>query len=155
MKETIKKALIFWLVSSVTMILVWLTYAAVYNSVNNWETLTASMWNNIHNYSTEEINTWKKWIDGRPIFRKVIDFWVLPASWEKSVAHWIDFDAIISTYGYAKSTSGLIVNFPSYVWPSTINSVIWTYYDWTNVYIWTWNDRSSYTETYIVIEYVK
>lgn len=82
MKETIKKALIFWLVSSFTMILIWYVYAAVSNTVEPWQTLTASMWNEMagnYNYSTTEVNTGKKWIDSKPIYRKVVQ---LPSNLE-------------------------------------------------------------------------
>ena len=78
-----KKAFAFWLVSSITMILVWLTYAAVSNTISSWDTLTASMWNEMagnYQYNIGEINTGKKWIDGKPIYRRVFDLWDL--SWK-------------------------------------------------------------------------
>ena len=38
-------------------------------------------------YSTTEVKTNKVWIDGRPIYRKVVDTGALPNSTTKTVAH--------------------------------------------------------------------
>ena len=80
MKETIKKSLVGWLVFLWTVLLGWLAYAWIVWQVSDGQTLTAEMWNNMtgnYDYSTEEVNTWKKWIDGKPIYRKVVQssFW--------------------------------------------------------------------------------
>lgn len=41
----------------------------------------------IMDYSTNEVNTGAKWVDGSAIYKKTIDFGALPASGNKSVAH--------------------------------------------------------------------
>lgn len=42
MIETIKKSFIWWIVFTLTVMIIWITYAAV----SSWDTLTADMWNN-------------------------------------------------------------------------------------------------------------
>ena len=51
MKETIKKSIIWWVAFSLTVMIVWVTYAAFVNinTVNNWETLSSTLMNNIIN----------------------------------------------------------------------------------------------------------
>ena len=74
MKETIKKWIIFWVTSFLTLVLLGFAYATV-STVTTWETLTADMWNSMawnYDYSLNEVDTWKKWVDGKPIYRKVV-----------------------------------------------------------------------------------
>lgn len=60
----------------------------------------------IMDYSTTEINTGAKWIDGSPIYKKTIDFGTLPNAAEKTVNHGItNLGVIISVGGTAKSNS--------------------------------------------------
>lgn len=90
MKESIKKWIIFWLTSVLTMLIAWLAYAASVWTVTTGQTLTADMWNNMtwnYNYSLSEVNTWKKWIDWKPIYRKVVDMGVMTNDEEKIIAH--------------------------------------------------------------------
>ena len=50
----------------------------------------------IMDYSTTEINTGAKWIDGSAIYKKTINFGALPSSGHKSVAHNIaNFGALV------------------------------------------------------------
>lgn len=44
---------------------------------------------NLANYSTSEVNTGMKWIDGKTIYRKVVDFGALPNASSKTVNHGI------------------------------------------------------------------
>lgn len=75
MKETIKKSFL-WGVVFLTTVMVWgYVYATVLWTVSSGDTLTADMWNTMtgnYNYSTSEVVTGKKWIDGKPIYRKVV-----------------------------------------------------------------------------------
>lgn len=57
MKETIKKAIVFWLVSSVTILLVGFAYAAI-TTVNSWDTLTATKFNEVINATNGTSGTW-------------------------------------------------------------------------------------------------
>ena len=62
MKQTIIKSLIWWLVFSFTVLLVSFTYAAI-TSVSSWDTLTATLWNDMKtmvdgNTSSISTNAW-------------------------------------------------------------------------------------------------
>lgn len=77
MKETIKKSFLWGVVFLLTVIVWWYVYAATVWTVTWWQTLTAQMWNDMagnYDYSTSEVDTGKKWIDGKPIYRKVFSF---------------------------------------------------------------------------------
>ena len=80
MKDTIKKSFVWWIVFLFTVIIWSYVYAATVWTVNTWDTLTASMWNAMagnYNYSTSDVDTGKKWIDGKPIYRRVVNLWDL------------------------------------------------------------------------------
>ena len=103
-------------------------------------------------YSTSEIVTGKKWIDGKPIYRKVIDIGTLPNTTTKSVDHGItNFDLCISLVGVVRnSTSRLTI--PS-VW-NDATETIGIYANGTSVIVSTSKDRSSFSG-YAIIEYTK
>ena len=99
-------------------------------------------------FSTSEVDTGRKWVDGKAIYKKSISFGSLPNAATKSVAHGI------SGISYIVSMSG-----------TTDNSLPLPYYadgvfgislraDTTNVIIATYTDRSSST-AYVTLEYVK
>lgn len=44
-------------------------------------------WEQVSDYSTSEVNTGKTWIDGKPIYRKVINYGNLPNSSYNQVLH--------------------------------------------------------------------
>ena len=104
------------------------------------------------NYSTDETLTGQKWIDGRPIYSKVIDIGALPDTTTKSVAHNItNLDLCISIVGVVKnSTSRLTI--PS-VWNSA-DETIGIYANSTNVIVSASKNRSSFSG-YAILEYVK
>ena len=57
-------------------------------------------------YSTSEVKTNKVWIDGKPIYRKVVDFGALPNAVTKSVASGIsNIDTITDYYGIFHGTN--------------------------------------------------
>ena len=73
---------------------------------NQQENVLATI-NENNSYSTTEQPTGAKWIDGKPIYRKVIDFGVLPNSNTKTVNHNIaNLGHIINLHGY--TTNGTI-----------------------------------------------
>lgn len=56
----------------------------------------------IMDYSTNEINTGAKWIDGSPIYKKTINFGALPNNSYKDVAHGItNLGAVVKLEGMA------------------------------------------------------
>ena len=108
-----------------------------------------------NNYSTDEKLTGKYWIDGKPIYRKVIDFGPLPNTTTKGVAHGIsNLSQIITLYGISYSP----MNSSWYTVPaansvSTYCFALWC--DRTNVSVKTGDDRTYQTPTYIILEYTK
>lgn len=157
MKQVIKNSFLWAVVFSLTVIVIWITYAAV-TTVNTWDTLTAEMWNNLmwnYDYSTTEVNTWKKWIDGRPIYRKVFDFWTwLPANAIHSLPLNIaNYDRPISiSYSHKNSSWNWITEATSMLKSST--EIRYWYTDDTNVYIRTYDLNWAYSAI-LVLEYIK
>ena len=106
-------------------------------------------------YSTTE-QIIGQWIDGKPIYRKVVDFGYLPNATSKTVAHGIsNFDMLTSVQAIATQSAawGFSIPFIGGSNISTGNSVtVWL--DGTNVLINSNNDRSS-LYCYVIIEYTK
>ena len=104
-------------------------------------------------YSTSETKTNKVWIDGKPIYRKVVDFGALPNATNKLVNHDIaNLDRAVSIYGQAQSSSGNLHPLP-YASPTASQSIE-LYAGTIGVVIVTGSDRSNLTG-YVVIEYTK
>ena len=79
------------------------------NVVNNNATETSTNSTNIANiinaevYSTSEIKTNKVWIDGKPIYRKVIKYTSALSDGENNIPHGIsDLGELVSVSGYTK-----------------------------------------------------
>lgn len=110
------------------------------------------------NYSTTEqvIGTW---IDGKPIYRKVINFGSLPNAESKSVAHNIaNIDFIVNVWGMAKrANADNDVNFFPINESRPLNNIdaIGLFASETSVIIQTGADRSNVPITYVIIEYTK
>lgn len=70
--------------------------------------LTRTNWsrsNTAGKFSETEVNTHQSWIDGKQIYRKVIDVGFYPNSTIKSVGHNIrNIDKILRIYGQGKNT---------------------------------------------------
>lgn len=119
----------------------------VVNSINS--TLDAEI------YSTSEIKTNSVWIDGKPIYRRVISFGALPSNATKTqdVSSW-NIDRLIYLYGSTQNpTSGNARPLPFMANNSTgvrvdkqANNIRLTTYDTT------W---SGYTNTEVIVEYTK
>lgn len=108
--------------------------------------------NENNSYSTEEHPTGKKWIDGKPIYSKVIDCGTLPNATTKSVAHNIsNLGRIINISGFAYSeanTSPLPKSNPTNAYGIDIRV------EGSYIVIQTGVDRTDYTG-YVTIEYTK
>lgn len=95
--------------------------------------------------------------DFRAVFRKVIDFGALPNAGVKSVAHGIGitpattFTRIYATANDLTAQSYIPIPYASNV----ANTNIELYVDATNVNIATASNYSSYTVTYVVLEYLQ
>lgn len=106
-------------------------------------------------YFTNETLTDKAWINGKPIYRKVIDLGALPNATTKVVNHGIsNLDVIISWYGYAErpSDGG---HFPlPYVFGGLPENNIGIFASQSAITITTGMDRSM-MYGFIVLEYTK
>lgn len=106
----------------------------------------------VADYSTSEHLTGEHWIDGRPIYRKVIATGALPNNTTKLVAHGVVANAFISIRGYA-SNGALAIALPHVDTTSVANQI---YLDARalEVVIVTGIDRSGFSG-HIILEYVK
>lgn len=99
-------------------------------------------------YSTKE-QIIGKWIDGKPIYRKIYNIGALPNSTTKTVQHNISgLNQIVTLRGIARAGSTTT----RYAYPNInvdllINS--------ENIYIVTTSDQSAFTSNYIILEYTK
>jgi len=93
----------------------------------------------------------------RQVFRKLIDFGALPNTGVKTVAHNI---AITSTfnftriYGCASDQTGLSFIPLPYASPTLANNIELSV-DATNVIVTTGSNRSNYTVTWVILEFLK
>lgn len=102
-------------------------------------------------YSTNELEI-GKWIDGKPLYRKVISFGALPNDTTKSVAHSIsNLKRVVKLEGFAGSSQ----NLGGITLPHATATPTALYADTTNVNVKTTSDATVYTETYIYIYYTK
>jgi hypothetical protein len=127
------------------------------NFNNNFEYLES-----LNNYSTDEIII-GKWIDNKPIYRKVINFGTLPNASRKEVITDIPTNEtnIINYYGIAYGTDSNNLKYvltlpdvdpqgPAQATRLSINTLNGYY----NIFIKAGIDRSNYT-AHVVLEYTK
>jgi hypothetical protein len=110
---------------------------------------------NLENYSTEErrIGTW---IDGKPLYRKVISCGALPNATSKSVAHGIaNLDTFTSVRGIAMATNYKYTKTLPSATPSDLKGAIGLDVSDTSIFISTGLDRTEYTKSYVILEYTK
>ncbi len=98
-------------------------------------------------YSTSEIKTNKKWIDGKPIYRKVIDMGMLPNTTNKSVNHNLSNFTMINVGGGAVNTTNNV--FSPF---SGFNDEV--YVTSTHV-IWGTKANRTTLHGYVILEYTK
>ena len=104
----------------------------------------------ISNYSLNEKEV-GNWVNGKPIYRKVIDFGSLPNATTKEVDHNIsNLDYIVQINAIAITSTKYFLYIPYF----DITDGITLFGSSTKVGIRTMSDRSSYS-TYIVIDYTK
>ena len=111
---------------------------------------------NLQTYSTSETNTGQTWINNKPIYRKVINFGALPNTNGKSVAHGIsNLDFITDIRILSKNpTYSYYISIP-YTNKSNVTYQIEFYIDNTNIVITTGDNKSGYSNTYVILEYTK
>lgn len=106
-------------------------------------------------YSTNEVDTGVKWVDGSTLYRKVINFGALPNASQKSMAHGVSGINLHKMTGIARNP-GTGITFILPTLSTSFGACITMYADNTNVYIDTQStNRSAYTECYVILEYTK
>lgn len=103
-------------------------------------------------YTQNETHTGETWINGQPILRKVVNFGALPNATTKVIPHGIQYHKIIKIAGYAISGT---FTFPLPFASSTAANAIGAYVDKGDLVVFCGVDRTDFTESYFVIEYVK
>lgn len=95
--------------------------------------------------------------EGRQVFRKVINFGSLPNNTTKTVAHDVSIsDDVSFTRIYGTTNDKIAHSYLALPYAtSTAADIIELYVDGTNVAIKTGKDRTSYTVTYVILEYLK
>ena len=103
-------------------------------------------------FSSNEVDTGKKWIDGKPIYEKTISLGALPNNNEIQVDHNITFDRVIDYIAIAQNSAGTVLKLP-FLSPTSSNNVGATV-NATKVTVFTGSDRSGFTG-YCTIQYTK
>ena len=105
-------------------------------------------------YSQNEIDTGKIWIDGKKIYRKVINCGVLPDNKEKNIPHNIkDYDTFLSIKGiaiYREAKSFITLPFAAIGNESIKITVLGE-----NIIIASYIVRNYFKESYAILEYTK
>ena len=103
---------------------------------------------NSNSYSTQEVKTGGTWIDGKPIYRKVVNVGTLPDKTSKTVLHNIqNLDKVLETKLVANdSTNYIVCNFGG--------KEMGVYIDAANVFIVSGDNFTGYSG-YAIIEYTK
>lgn len=138
-----KEKAVFWYIKATTGI------------IESEATEMLNLYNEQNSYSTSEINTGKKWIDGKPIYRKVIEIGVLPNATSKSVAHGIsNLGRVVQLYGTFINSPNKWATIP---WVSTVaaGNNVFCEVDASDVRVTTGVDRSTDTDCYVILEYTK
>ena len=105
-------------------------------------------------YSQNETDTGKIWIDGKKIYRKVINCGALPDNKEKETPHNIkDYDTFLSIRGiaiYRQAKSFISLPFSAQGNESIKITILGE-----NIVIGTYIVRQYFTESYAILEYTK
>lgn len=107
------------------------------------------------NYSTSEAATGGTWVDGKPIYKKTINFGALPNAANKAVAHGIsNLNRVIRVEAIADYGTG-DTKFPiPFSSPAGLESSVALTIESSTIGIRTGNDRSGAT-AYVTIYYTK
>ena len=105
-------------------------------------------------YSTDEVFTGSYWIDGKPIYRKYVDFGTLPNTTTKTKnCNITNLDRIVLFKGFAKQlTSSYLFCLPHF--SSTVSLGIETYINEQTITVYCGYNRSD-LNGYFIVEYTK
>lgn len=106
-------------------------------------------------YSTSE-TVCGTWINGKPLYRKVINFGELPNTTEKNVSHGVsNIGTIVSMKGFAiRNTDGITIFLP-YISVGDPDSNVGLYSKPGYVSAYALKDRRPYSVCYVTMEYTK
>lgn len=128
------------------------TVQAELNKLNNEVSEQNNKIGNI--FSTEEIKTNDRWIDGKPIYRKTYDCGKMPNTTTKAIPHGLTnlqhYMVDISHSFAFNGTNHISLPYPN----NNAQSSIAVYLDATNITIQTGSNRSAYS-AYITLLYTK
>lgn len=103
------------------------------------------------NHSTTEVDTGFKWIDGKTIYKKTVDFGVLPNNTAKNVAHGIvGLSWLVNLEGTSSTATGTFMALNR----TASSFVVWNV-DATNITVTANSSMASYTTTYVTLYYTK
>lgn len=109
---------------------------------------------NLSNYSTTEHLTGKYWIDGKPIYRKVVNFGMLPNNTNKVVNHNISgISNWVSFYGITWNNEKTAMKLPHVDLVTSYSVALWV--TSTVITIGTGQNRNEFANCYVVLEYTK
>ena len=125
------------------------------NGVKVIKPITADVESIRNNYFTTEIDTGTKWIDGKPIYRKVIDFGALPNNATKAVAHNIsNLGWVVKLSGMSRRDISTIITLPFNAVDNISKQIILRISN-TAVICITGSDRTDFVDTFVIVEYTK
>lgn len=112
----------------------------------------------ISQYSTSETTTGKTWIDGKPIYRKVIEFGAMSGNNRYTKAHGISYDTIVSFDAIARNSTNSYLPLArvGYNSDNQIDASLngYAYITPDNVFI-IGGSQTNYTGATVIIEYTK
>ncbi len=132
------------------------TSSIVHNKEINLETYLNNLETLINEgtvYSTKE-RVIGKWLDGKPIYRKVINWGALPDNNASLKPHNIsNIDNIIKVFGWSyRQSDNTFLPLPHVAFN---NTAVTLYASKTGITIVTYTSRSAFSKTYVVLEYTK
>jgi hypothetical protein len=105
-------------------------------------------------YSTTETDTGVKWIDGKPIYRKVVDVGTLPNGTLKTMVHGVTgVGKWVTVRGIAQSPAGSGIPMPHAESPITESISLWV--SSVNLNIRTYSASYNTWTGYVILEYTK
>lgn len=95
-----------------------------------------------------------QWIDGKPLYRKVIDFGAMPNAGQKKMSSGLSGVSVVRLYGIANKANGTTIPLPSASASGSNNAQL--HFDSDNmIVVTTAEGYSEYPKSYVVLEYVK
>ena len=124
-------------------------------NASNLNQLQTNIENTLNTYSTSETRI-GTWINGKPLYRKVVDTGTLPNDTYKDVDTGLNSSNInvVKIGGGAKATTGVQLPLP-FISTASENSISISLQATGKVRLDTGVDRSNFTSSYVIIEYIK